>query len=239
MKQRAARGSPGLPRRLVLSVCLLATLLAGCSSLEPLALQVAGTSSPWSPLRGEHSTPALDPQLQYLRVTQGQHVAWLVLGGIQNSPRPGLEAWYGADGGVLRLQHGRLVAYASAAAQWSETLHSADSLAAPGWHATGASSYEFQRWTDRMPGWQVHQSQQRRLVAMGTQSPQEHRYVGSLQGLLWWQESSTEPGADDQAWYAIDPRVQPARVVYGQQCLQGSQPRVCLSWQRWPAAMGP
>jgi hypothetical protein len=262
MSARAVRCSQGLQRRLLPSVCWLATFLGGCSTLGPLPSPLASGATPWGPLPFETRAPALDPQHQYLRVTQGQQVGWLVYGGIHATPRPGLEAWYSADGGVLRLLNGRLVGYASAALQWSETHSGAPNQPGDLWDPK--RSHDFERWVDRMPGWWVNEVQKRRLTAAGAQAPGAHRLLGSSKGLVWWRETAapsnplrgTEGHAQTQAkatpasadsppptlqdtWYAVDTTVQPPRVVYGQQCLAGSQPLVCLSWQRWPAATEP
>jgi hypothetical protein len=211
-------------------------------------------------LHSASPAPALDPQYQYLRVTQGQQIGWLVYGGTRASPQPGLEAWYSADGGVLRLLNGRLVGYASATLQWRETHNSAPAQSGALWDPK--ASHDFERWVDRMPGWWVGEPQQRQLQAMGAQAPAAHRMVGTAPGLVWWRESAapaatpntaaatsnarhkeTPTGSPQallaEAWYAVDTRTEAPRVVYGQQCLVGSQPLVCVSWQRWPVPPAP
>ncbi len=238
MSPTAVRGSIKLSRRFVTSFCLLSGLLVGCALRQPLGLPVAGEASPWAPLQAEGPVPELDPQHAYLRVTQGQQVGWLVYGGMLAWHGTQVETWYGADGGVLRLLHGRLVGFASPTLQWSETQRSLPDQPQRLWGA--ASHHHFERWVDRMPGWLLNQHQARHLQAMGAKPPQAHRLLAAAPSVVWWRETAaaapeTTPATAQDSWYALDTTVQPPLVIYGQQCLQGSQPRLCLSWQRWPA----
>lgn len=209
------------------ALALGAVLLAGCSQSMRVGMRtLAQTWQP--PAQADLSRVELNPQLHYLRVQidtdRGPQVGLMVEGDQEANPDGSITSvWYGADGTVLRLRDGRLAGFADARQSWRVVDES-------GMTGTGAGTYT--QVIDMQPGYRLGWRRQRELIPADA-APGEHALQGATDGLRWLVDRPATDPADTarQGWYAVDERQQPARILYGQQCLEN---QVCLRWQHWP-----
>lgn len=204
--------------------------LAGCS--QSMRAGMGTITQSWGPPpETDLSQVRLDPRLSYLRVQvdgeRGPQVGLLVEGD-RDPHRDGGETsvWYGADGSVLRLHQGRLVGWSDRVRSWrvvDETVlpggaGEANPVPLPGRQV---------QVIDQQPGHRLGLRRQRAWVPSPV-SPAGHSLQGSTDGLRWFTDHAPEALPD---WLAIDMRLSPSLILYGQQCLE---PRFCIRWQHWP-----
>lgn len=180
----------------------------------------------WNGVPAEVDSLPLNPSLTYLRVQLGRQTGLMVLADQAPSARGTVHTWVSADGAVLRLVDGRLDGYADLRQSWS--LVSAGTP--PAWGAPpDTPGPAFSEVLDVQPGYHLGQRRLReRLAADGP--PASNQWRGDPGAVRWYVERNVQ-GEPEPRWYAVDLQSQPARVVYGQACLD---PTVCLSWQTWP-----
>jgi hypothetical protein len=211
------------------AVVLSATLswvLGGCSTTTQAGLQtIAQAFAAGDDIEQQQ----LDPQLKYLRVQIGRQAGLMVFAGDIAGPQSPQARWYSADGVVLRLAQGRIAAVNDGARAWSAV----DGPALLDWPRVAAGQH--QRWreiSDQQPGYRLGLARERELRVLTQAPPVEvldaSRHVTA--GVAWFEERNLT-GDPRPAWYAVDLSAQPARVVFGQTCLQADW---CLNWQPWP-----
>jgi hypothetical protein len=201
-------------------------LLTACSTtawsgLETLAQAFWGDSADI-----EHQP--LDPKLTYLRVQVGQQVGLMVQANDIAAAQADHSRWYSVDGVVLRLMQGRIQAVNEGGRSWTAVEPNRVD-----WRAV--ASGQVQRWrevSDQRPGYRFGLARDRELrVARAT--PPAHVLEASrhVTAPVTWFEERNAQGQPQSAWYAVDVAQQPARVIYGQTCLQAQW---CVNWQVWP-----
>lgn len=209
-------------------VCAMpSTLLGGCSTTMQAGVQTIAQALGAGD--GDVEQQPLNPQLKYLRVQIGRQAGLMVNAGDIASAHGPQARWYSADGVVLRLAQGRIAAVNDGARAWRLV----DGPAPLDWQRIAAG--QPQRWrevSDQQPGYRFGITRERELRVLAQTPPIEvleaSRHVTA--GVTWFEERS--PRGDPQpAWYAVDLSAQPARVVFGQTCLQADW---CLNWQAWP-----
>lgn len=201
-----------------------ALALAGCGPTMHAGLRTLEQA--WSGVPTGVDTLPLDPALTYLRVQLGRQTGLMVLADQAASPRGTVHTWVSADGAVLRLVDGRLDGYADLRQSWS--------LAAaglpPAWTPLAdPGGSRFAEVLDVQPGYRLGQQRLRERVA-ADRAPAGHQWRGDPDAVRWFVERNAQD-ASEPRWYAVDLQSTPARVVYGQACLNAE---VCLSWQAWP-----
>lgn len=186
----------------------------------------------------------LNPNFRYLRVMIDGRLVLLALGYVDSHPQGPVEVWYSAEREVLRLQNGRIVGASGSPIEWRSVslpeLPSWDTLARAG------QPLHWVRSRDVMPGYRfgVQDTLSLRVVSAPAKSsllqidPQrliwfdEQMQPARIAGRAWFGGDSVDDLALPTARYAVDLREGKSIVVYGEQCLA---PRLCLTWQRWPA----
>ena len=208
------------------------TTIVGCASHNSILLRSAREFI--SPSAGADSVE-LSPNVTYLRVTLGRHVALMGLQALEPHANGEVQVWIGAGGEVLRLQKGRVMGVAGLPIEWRQV-----SLPEfPTWAAIAKTTeaYEWVRRRDVMPGYRsaVHD----RLIVRSTAVPSRSEIRGYNPGTLSWFEERANPkyeGTRDLpiARYAVENDGGDETVVYGEQCLSRD---VCLTWQHWYVAL--
>ena len=180
----------------------------------------------WNGVPAGVDTLPLNPALTYLRVQLGRQTGLMVLADQAASPRGTVHTWVSADGAVLRLVDGRLDGFADLRQSWSLVTAGLP----PPWDTLpDTAGSPFAEVLDVQPGYRLGQQRLRERVA-ADQAPPVHQWRGEPGAVRWFVERSVND-ASEPRWYAVDLQSKPARVVYGQACLD---PDVCLSWQTWP-----
>lgn len=210
-----------------LSACGTAT--GGGATFESaryLAERIAG--------RNTEAAPVFNPAYRYLRVTQGDSVAFLVLGYVDAAPDGPVEVWYSARRELIRLKDGRLLGTAGLTFDWRQVRLEG----APSWDKLlrGPVQAEYRRWRTVMPGYHFGIEDQVQLVRLPTYAPLALK-GRSPASLDWFEERdlTRTPGVAS---------LPPARfgvqrdggglasVVYSEQCLSSD---VCYTFERWEA----
>ena len=201
----------------------------------------------------------LNPNFRYLRVTIEGRVALLALGDVDEHPQGPIEVWYSAEREVLRFQNGRLVGATGLTTEWRNVFLPE----LPAWSALvrAEAPLRWVRTRDVMPGYRYGVRDALALSVAPQPGKSALRDVDPQR--LTWFEERFEPAAQPDAAlpparYAVQfarpnhpapqsgaphhPGAQGAppllgeegkgTVVYGEQCLA---PKVCFTWQRWPA----
>ena len=101
---------------------------------------------------------------------------------------------------------------------------------ARGWGDIGGEAVAYRRTRDEMPGYRM--GIEEALTIRAIAPPSDSRLAGFDAGALrWFEERSESADALAPARYAMS--TTDGRVLYGEQCLTR---KLCLAWQRWPAA---
>ena len=175
---------------------------------------------------------ALNPALRYLRVTVRGRVVLMVLGYIEPHAEGQIETWYSAEGEVMRLQNGRVVATTGLETDWRAVRN----FSLPAWKdvasMAGRAPVVYRRERDEMPGYRYGIAETVSLYAVP--APFNARLaVLPSQGLRWYEEAVRgQPDGLPSARFALQTRDGEPRVVYGEQCLSLN---LCIAWQTWPA----
>lgn len=189
----------------------------------------------------------LDPRFRYLRTTHGRHVGFASLSLFEKTSQGPVEVYSSSSGELLRINSsGRIVGAAGFRTEWRSV-----SVSAPAWAAIAstAAATPLTRVRDVMPGYRFGVEDD--LVVRVIPPPEKTALRGvAAESLTWFEERivtsagakvrRTVMGADSaDAWlpparYAVDLSGDTERVVYAEQCLAAD---LCLSWQRWSAAM--
>lgn len=222
--------------------------LAGCTSAGSVLMQTSQLLGRQA-LSGASGAlpPHPDPRYRYLRVqASGQAPAMLVLAYLDPHPLGAIEVWFSAQGEVLKLQNGRIVATHGLALDWAAVRFLA---APPAWSEVGASPARFDRERDELPHYRYGLREQV-TVRAATVPPPASALSGSVHPdmaarYLWFHESATPadtaaapytPGsAPLTSWFAWGLHLGQPMVVYSEQCLG---PDFCLRMQRWPVQEG-
>ena len=179
----------------------------------------------------------LDPRYRYLRVQLGQGApALLVLGDVDPHPLGPIEVWYSANGEVLKLQNGRVVATHGLVTDWPAVRFERAPVA---WKEVGTEGSSYVRLRDEIPSYRyglrqtvtIRQSAQTpKLQSLSTWSPNRAaRYQ-------WYQETVPDVnGSASVSWFALGVREGVHTVVFSEQCIA---PGLCLQIQPWPADEG-
>ena len=173
----------------------------------------------------------LDPNLSYLRVTNGDHVAFLALGYIdeENENKPSaVEVWYSAEKEVLRLKNGRLVGLTGTEIELRNTFF----FDLPVWKDI-EDPQTFTLVQDQMPGSWYKKST--KLTISRIAKPGNVKLLNvSKEDLIWFEEKVV--GGDN----SMSPSKYGVRIdqgkyipIYGEQCLAKD---FCLTWQKWAAS---
>lgn len=182
------------------------------------------------------SSAPLNPAFRYLRATVDGRVVLLVLGYVESHPQGRIEVWYSAEREVLRLQNGRIIGAVGLPTEWRNVAVTG----LPPWSALKGTQANWLRVRDVMPGYRYGV---RDALLVRPTPPPARTALQSLDphSLSWFEETiETESGGqpaakEDQlppARYAVSFRDDGEEIVYAEQCLG---PKLCFSWQRWPA----
>ncbi len=219
-------------RRLFVRIAALTTAaaaLAGCAT---------DTSMVTDAFKFNFGAPAADsaklnPDLVYMRVTNGKSVALMVLGYVDAAPEAGTEVWYSAAKEKINLWRGRVAGTAGLSTDW-RAVQFAD---VPTWKSALSSPASYRRQRDVMPGYAVGVREQ--VLIRAVPAPASSRLVGMRPDALQWFEETAAPEGRaptvPAARYAVDLSGAQERVVYSEQCLT---PTLCLTFQAWPAPAG-
>ena len=238
LKQRSA---------FVVSVALLA--VAGCASGGSPLLQTAhmvGTRALLGPAP-DGLPPRPDPRFRYLRVEMKDRTpAMWVLGYLDQHHMGAIEVWYSAQGEMLKLQNGRIVATQGLPVDWAAVRFSASP---PAWADLGTAVATFGRERDELPRYRYGL---REHVVLTAVVPPPASYLPAsvhpdMAARYAWFEETALPanglgGASLPAASALSAsrfawglHLGQPMVVYSEQCLA---PGVCLRIQRWPVQDG-
>ncbi len=229
-------------------VCGLVCLsLTGCAS---------GTGAEWdtlaSAIRGDFAAdkvqrlpPNPNPAFRYLRVELGGFpAAMLALGYVDAHPQGPVEVWYSAQGEVLKVQNGRIVATAGLPLDWVSVQFTP---APQPWAEVAVQGVAFSRVRSELPSYRFAIAEQ--VKVMPVPGLKETDLPFALPASLarenvpryqWFRESSSSSsnsaasgvGAPlPDSWFAIGKHMGQTMVVYSRQCLT---PGYCLHLQRWP-----
>ena len=190
----------------------------------------------------ERTKPAevpFDPKLQYLRTTHGANVGWMWRGAAESRPDGLVEVFFSTPGEVLRLQNGRVVGASGLTTEWRSVR-----VDQPSWSevASAGKPVTVLRRRDVMPGYRS--GVQDELLVQVVPPPARSALTGlDPAALTWFEERSRaggpaigrgNPDALPPARYAVDLAAGRQDVVYAEQCLAL---HLCITWQRWSAAM--
>ena len=205
--------------------------LSACSSGMGAAVQSLRELLP-QPTRADATK--LDPELEYLRVTRGKHVALLWRGSVERADGAPVDVYYSGQGEVVRLQNGRIVGASGLPTEWRRV-----EIKAPSWSTVAGSPERARvvRVRDVMPGYVSGLRED--LALRRVAAPERSALRGvDAKSLAWFEErvSSAVPAAQQlpTARYAVDLAKGEGTVVYAEQCLAAD---LCFTWQRWSEAM--
>jgi hypothetical protein len=227
-----------------------ATLLAvaGCASGGSALMQTAHMVGTRALLgAAPDGLPLLpDPRFRYLRVEMKDRTpAMWVLGYLDPHPMGTIEVWYSAQGEVLKLQNGRIVATHGLVVDWAAVRFLAPP---PAWENLGATGATFARERDELPLYRY--GLRERLLVMAVPPPaaalQSSMHAEVAARYAWFQEialprdgvdTATLPASSvlPHSWFALGLHLGQSLVVYSEQCLR---PDFCLRMQRWPVQEG-
>jgi hypothetical protein len=205
---------------LTLTLC---AALTGCGAGLKAALETTATA--W---RGEPAAQtARDPRLTYLRVAVGRQRGWMVRADAPPGSPSGLTHWYSADGALLRLTPGGLLAgFAETQRDWRLTrgpFHL-------DWQAAAAGQQVLvERISQRQPGYHLGVRESARLLPteLAPNLPLAAELAPSADRALRWFVEQPLDGSPARAWYAVDVSGKPARLVFGAYC---PLPDWCIQW---------
>jgi len=228
-----------------------ATLLAvaGCANGGSALMQTAHMVGVRALLgAAPEALPLLpDPRFRYLRVEMKDRTpAMWVLGYLDPHPMGTIEVWYSAQGEVLKLQNGRIVATQGFPVDWAVVRFSAPP---PAWADLGAADATFYRERDELPRYRY--GLRERVVLTAVVPPSASDLPASVHADMaaryaWFEEtalpadglggaSSAAASALSASRFAWGLHLGQPLVVYSEQCLA---PGVCLRMQRWPVQEG-
>ena len=225
-------------------VCLAALLLLSACSTGTSTV-VASLLSVGLPAPSVDTFP-LDPTFRYIRTTHGGHVGFAWLGHTERSPDGPVEVYYSSSGEVLRINAGRVVGAAGFKTEWRRV-----SVPRPSWAAIASAAVPtpLTRVRDVMPGYRFGVEDDLVVRVVPAPAKSAIRAVAA-ESLTWFEESTASPGGESvrralfsadgaDTWlpparYGVDLTAGREQVVYAEQCLSAD---LCLSWQRWSAAM--
>ncbi|MGQ0709261.1 MAG: YjbF family lipoprotein [Rhodoferax sp.] len=207
----------------------LLTQAVGCASegspgLSVLRALVRGE------LQGPAASPHYQPQYRYLRAQLNDFpAAYLVLGFVDPHPDGPTETWYSANGEILVLRDGRIIATTGLATDWSQVQYATW----PRWTEVGERPLLFSRIRDERPSYRFGIQEQLSLQ----QEPSTTAHptpAAPIANARWLMEQTPQL---PPAWYALSPSEGQLRWAYTYQCLK---PGFCLSLQPWsPQANAP
>lgn len=211
-------------------VLLLTACTPGTSGIMESARYTA--SRLWS----ADLSPPLQSGIDYLRIRIADgRVAFLALGYVEGSGGDETEVWYSAEGEVLKLRGGRIVATLGLSVDWRRVVF----LRMPAWMQIGVSPLTFERERDVMPGYRFNI---REKLTVREIPPPAHNPLSEIDpaGIRWFEEN-TEPETSEKdplppARYAIRMRAgagDRVEALYGEQCLSIA---LCFSWEKLLAA---
>lgn len=227
-------------------IALTGLILAGCANGGSVLMQ---TTQLVGKRLVKDTTPVglpqhPDPRFRYLRVEiKDRTPAMWVLGYLDPHPLGTVEVWYSAQGEVLKLQNGRIVATRGLPVDWAAVRFFA---APPAWTDLDATAATFSRERDELPLYRyglrervvVRAVLPPPAVAMPTSVPSDVavRYA-------WFEETVLQtdgvgvaaPSDLPVSRFAWGLHLGQPTVVYSEQCLG---PGVCLRMQRWPVQEG-
>jgi hypothetical protein len=218
--------------RVIVAIAVLLFLLSACASNMGALIQVARKAVAPGP---EADAIQLRPDVTYLRITSGRHVALMGLLAFEAHTNGQVEVWIGAGGEVLRLQNGRVKGLSGFPTEWRQVLLPAF----PPWAAVAAAQqgYEWIRVRDVMPGYKT--GLRDRVLLRQIDVPRRSEIRGYDPHTLTWfeerafvqdQSSPTLP----HARYAVENDGGKETVVYAEQCVASD---LCLTWQHWYVAL--
>jgi hypothetical protein len=218
-------------------LCSAALYLTGCAVLPQTNVGLLGRI--WQQLAPvDISTIPLNPQYQYKRVWLNGREGLISLSYVEpQSDGKSQTVWYSPDGYVFRFIDGRLTGLAFKERAWYGRYINAPSLLIQ--NSANAIPSAYSRRADEMPGYLFSSEVSLELRTLPS-APPGHRLMGSAERYVWFEERVTGQSGKLAAsstaqiaptWYAITYRTMPAKVVFGQQCLQAD---LCLRWQDWP-----
>ncbi|HEX2825355.1 MAG TPA: hypothetical protein VHP37_03340 [Burkholderiales bacterium] len=187
------------------------------------------------PKSASTDSAALDPRLEYIRVTRGKQVAMLWRGSVEQAPAGRIDVYYSGLGEVIRVQNGRIVGALGLTTEWRGA-----EVSAPSWTAAAgaAEASRVVRTRDVMPGYISGLTEELALRRIAAPSSTALRAVAP-ESLTWFEERVTQSAGSGSnvlppARYAVDLSSAGGTVVYAEQCLATD---LCFSWQRWSAAL--
>ena len=178
-----------------------------------------------SPHADSATTPALRPELQYLHVTQNGQTSRLALGyreSMATAPDAQAEVWFAANGNLIKLYNGHLVASTGLATNWRAVRWTA----LPQWSDVPAQGVVYERERDVMPGYRYGLRDRLHLRPMDAPpalAPSDMAWHAS--DMLWFEETDVD-GDLPTGFFAVDPSRPDHPVVFSHQCLS---PDLCLS----------
>jgi hypothetical protein len=174
---------------------------------------------------------ALNPQLDYLRVSLNGRVALMVLGYREQTPQGPLDTWYSSQGEVLKLHNGRIVSTVGLALDWRDVRY--QNL--PTWlEASTSTQREFVRVRDQMPSYRFGITEQ--LAIFPIAAPKDAKLAGVSATQLRWLEEKVLPSPHGlaSARFGLHTHAGVTQVIYGEQCLTQN---MCIAWQKWPTRL--
>jgi hypothetical protein len=216
-----------------------ALCLTGCAVLPQTNVGLLGRIwQQFSPIN--IATVPLNSQYQYKRVWLNGREGLISLSYVEPLPDGKSQTvWYSPDGYVFRFIDGRLTGLTFKERAWYGRYINAPTLLIQ--TSKNSVSPVYNRRADEMPSYLFGSEVSLQLQPLPA-APQGHRLIGTAERYTWLEERVTGHGDKltsgstvrvEPAWYAVSYRTTPAKVVFGQQCLQ---PDLCLSWQDWPVA---
>jgi hypothetical protein len=218
-------------------LCSAALCLTGCAVLPQTNVGFLGQI--WQQVSpADIATVQLNPQYQYKRVWLNGREGLISLSYVEpQSDGKTQTVWYSPDGYVFRFIEGRLTGLAFKERAWYGRYSNAPSMLIQ--DSAKAALQAYNRRADEMPGYLFSAEVSLQLHSLPS-APPGNRLTGAAERYVWFEErvtihsgkliaSSTTQVAP--TWYAVTYRTTPAKVVFGQQCLQAD---LCLSWQDWP-----
>lgn len=176
--------------------------------------------------RGERFSPS--PGYEYLRVLVDGRTVYLAKGYVESSVQGDIDIWYSAEGEVLKLQNGRIVATAGLATDWRRVHY----FGAPPWRqllAENSAVKNHERERDVMPGYRFNLRDRLQIRHM---VPPRSSGLMDIQAdsLAWFVETGAMSGGEElpPALFALSKGDVP-EVIYSEQCLART---LCFSWQR-------
>lgn len=205
--------------------------LAGCA---PGASGIFDTLRSVTPVLSSGGQFSPLPGYDYLRVLVDGRTVYLAKGYVEPSVESNTDVWYSAEGEVLKLQNGRIVATAGLATDWRRVRY----FDAPSWREllvekSAVKSHERER--DVMPGYRFNLRD--RLQIHHVAPPRSSGLMDvQADSLVWFVETGAISGGEElpPALFALSKGDIP-EVIYSEQCLSRT---LCFSWQRldWPKA---